>query len=161
MEIDLVAIIFQIINFLILMFLFKKFLFKPVLKILDERAQRIKDGLESAEKNIQLAQTQEQKKDRLIQQAKKEADKIIQDAKKQSIALIAQARLEAKKEADLVLVREKQALEASLESKQKDFESKAKELVIQGVEAVLKNAIDPKTQEQIIASQISKLKLSF
>jgi len=53
MEINFFQIIFQIINFTILLLLLKKFLYKPILKILKQRAQKIEEGIEAAEKSIE------------------------------------------------------------------------------------------------------------
>ena len=45
----------QLISFLILFLLLKKFLYKPVVKMLEDRAEKIKTSLETAEKVKQEA----------------------------------------------------------------------------------------------------------
>ena len=40
----------QIINFLILLFILGKFAYKPLMKVLDERRERVANDLEAAEK---------------------------------------------------------------------------------------------------------------
>ena len=40
----------QIINFLILLFILGKFAYKPLMKVLDERRERVANDLETAEK---------------------------------------------------------------------------------------------------------------
>ena len=47
--INLPGLITQLISFSILLFLISKFLYKPVVKLLDERAEKIKKGLDDAE----------------------------------------------------------------------------------------------------------------
>ena len=47
--INLPGLIAQIINFLLLMGILYMVLYKPVLRMLDQRSQRIKDSLEKAE----------------------------------------------------------------------------------------------------------------
>ncbi len=57
LKINVSTVIFQIINFLILAFLLYKFLFQRVMRLLDERARRITQALDEAEKREKEAET--------------------------------------------------------------------------------------------------------
>ena len=48
-DINLVGLVFQVINFLLLLYLLNRFLFKPLLGRMDERSAKIGKGLEDAE----------------------------------------------------------------------------------------------------------------
>jgi F-type H+-transporting ATPase subunit b len=103
----------QILNFLILFLILKIFLYKPIMAMLDERNQRIKQGLDAAEnarKSLQEADTQ---KIGILKVAKIDADKILEntksvaeslkqktidDAKKQSLGIVDDARKQALEE---------------------------------------------------------------
>ena len=54
--INLPGLITQIISFLILLFVLSKLLYKPVIKMLDDRAERIKTSLSAAEKAKEQAE---------------------------------------------------------------------------------------------------------
>lgn len=56
LKINVSTVIFQIINFLILAFLLYKFLFRRVMRLLDERARRITQALDEAEKREKEAE---------------------------------------------------------------------------------------------------------
>lgn len=158
MEIVWNQILFQILNFGILMFLFTKFLLKPILKVLDTRAVRIKEGLESAEKNIKLQKDLEESKGASLKTARKEASKLITEAKKQSDEIIKQAKEAAKKEAKVALDKERTAFQAQMKKQAKDFEDSMNKTIALAVQAVLKGSLDQKLQNSIVDAQIKQVR---
>ncbi|MGA1823735.1 MAG: F0F1 ATP synthase subunit B [bacterium] len=113
---------FLILNFLILLYLMRKFFFKPVVEILEDRREKIKEGLaqrEIAKKEKEAALKEreeiiakgridsrniikeaEKKKEQIIAAAKAEADEIISQGKKS----IFQEREKLKEEMNLQLI---------------------------------------------------------
>ena len=81
MEIHFDQILLQLINFGIVLFVLVKFLYKPVLKILDQRSEKIDAGLAAAEKNLEEQAKVEELKKKQLTQAEKQASKIIEEAK--------------------------------------------------------------------------------
>ncbi len=107
----------QVVNFLILLFILKKFLYKPILKVLDERKQKIEDSLRNAEKiEERLAQTNKEMEKilanaldegrKIINESKELGNQIIEEAKKTSEEIITRATEDAVK----LVEREKQVL---------------------------------------------------
>ncbi len=101
-----VSIIITIANVLILFFILKHFLVKPVDKILNERAQKIIDDREKAEKaaadadalkksyDEKLKELEQAEKDRIAEASKKaseEYDRIVGDANKRADKIIEEA----------------------------------------------------------------------
>ena len=78
--VNLPLLVVFIINFIVLFILLRLFLYKPVLKMLDERAKRTKEGMELAEAT---------KKE--YEQAKGEVQKQIENGRQEAQAIIAQA----------------------------------------------------------------------
>ncbi len=85
MLIDWFTIIAQIFNFIVLVLLLRKFLYRPILKVMQEREDRIRNQLTEAEEKQQKAQEQislyqkknqnwEQEHQELLQEAKHEID---------------------------------------------------------------------------------------
>ena len=108
------SIAFTIANVLILFFILKRFLFAPVDKILQERAHRIVENKENAEKAAEeaeelkkkysekVAEIEEAEKTRLSEANRKaveEYDRIINDANKRAEQIIEDAGRKAEMEA--------------------------------------------------------------
>jgi F-type H+-transporting ATPase subunit b len=99
MLIDWVTVAAQAVNFLLLVWLLHRFLFKPVLKVVNEREQKIRKQIEDA----QLQQTQarkerealSQEKEELLQRKEALLSQAQEDAKKERESLIKQVRFEA------------------------------------------------------------------
>lgn len=157
MEIYLSQVLFQVLNFAIIFYLLKRFVYKPVLRLLDNRATKIKEGLEAAEKNLNLQEEMEANKKRAADKARRDAQKVVTEAKKQAEELIKEAQKKAKVEARQVLEKEKQAFEAEMSKKEKDFNKSLAKLVTQATESVLRGAIDVKLQKNLIDKQIKGL----
>ncbi|GAB4027282.1 MAG: hypothetical protein Fur0011_4920 [Candidatus Microgenomates bacterium] len=102
MEINIYQILFQILNFGVVMYLLNKVLYKPVIKMLDDRAKKINEGMSQAEKNLKAGEEIEKTKKAEISKARKEANTIITaaevDAKKKADEIIKKAHEKAKEE---------------------------------------------------------------
>ena len=67
----------QLANFLILLFVLRRFAYKPLLKLLDERKQKIANGLANAQKAKSNLEEAEKERQEIISTAKKGASEII------------------------------------------------------------------------------------
>ena len=71
----------QVISFCIVAFLLQRFAYTPVLAVLEERRQRIADGLANAEKiKAELAKTETARQE-VLNQANTQANKLIEEAR--------------------------------------------------------------------------------
>src|SRR3989344_2699210 len=140
MNINIIQVIFQIVNFTILLFLLRKYLYRPILKILESRSKKIHDGLEAAEKSIEEREKLEREKRKILLEAEKSAAEILEGA-----------RLRAQKF-------EKTLSEKADEEMQKKLQKRFSQAVVATTESLLKDALDPKQQRAILGKQIQQLK---
>src|SRR5215469_8803586 len=79
--VDWQHLVSQIISFGIVAILLLKFAYGPILKVLEERRQRIADGLANADKiKAELAKTEAARQD-VLNQANAQANKLIEEAR--------------------------------------------------------------------------------
>ena len=95
-------LIIQAVNFGLLLAALTYFLYKPVLRIIDERREKVAEGVRTAE----AAQ-------RRLEEAKTEGDQMVGDAAKQAEGLVASARASAEEKQGAIL-KEAQARADSL-----------------------------------------------
>lgn len=82
----------QIVNFLVLLWILKRLLYKPILKILDDRKQRIEKSLKNAEEiELQLQKTKEQS-EKIIAKTLEESQKILNDTNRSATQILEDAR---------------------------------------------------------------------
>lgn len=158
MDIQPIQILLQIANFSILMFVLVKFLYQPLTKVLDQRSQKIEEGMVAAEKNIKEAGKMEETVKEEISKARKEAAKITAEARKNA-ETDAQAILDkAKAEAKKAIQKERQAFEATMKEEEQKLQAKLADLVTQTTAQLLRGTLAEKDQKAIIAAQLKQLK---
>ena len=78
---NLPMLIAQIVGFLVLLFILKLLLYKPLLKVMDERAARIKESLEAAESAKEQAAVSQEQMQEDIRKAREEGQQMIAQAR--------------------------------------------------------------------------------
>ena len=76
-DINLSSLIAQVVNFTILLLILSVFAYKPIMKLLDERSNKIKESLEMAETVKAQAQEAGEETRKRISEAVKEGQEII------------------------------------------------------------------------------------
>lgn len=97
--VDLRLIIIQVINFAVLAGLLSYLLYKPVLKILNDREEKIKQGLDDAEAAAKARENAEEERKSIVKAAHEEATAVSQrseqSAKEKALEIVAAAENEA------------------------------------------------------------------
>ncbi len=124
MLIDWFTIIAQIINFLILVFLLRKFLYRPVLKVMQEREEKIKAQLtdaeekqQAAEEEIALYKTKNQAWDEEHEALLREARHEVDESRKQAMKTLRKEIEAHQTQWEQAIVREKQEFLEALSKK--------------------------------------------
>jgi F-type H+-transporting ATPase subunit b len=157
MEIQFPQILLQAVNFGLLLFLLTKLLYKPVLKVLDERSDRIDKGLLAASKNLEEQEKIESTKKSEIQKAQREAQKMLDEAKAEAQKMSKDILDKAKAEASLIAKKETAALEAKLAIEQQAMTRRLSDLIILTTKSALRDTLKAEHQEEIINQQIKLL----
>ncbi|MDE2496827.1 MAG: F0F1 ATP synthase subunit B, partial [Xanthomonadaceae bacterium] len=93
------TLIAQILVFLILVWFTMKFIWPPILKAMEERAKRIADGLEAADRARKELADANTRADDEVKKARAEAAVIIERANQQAGQIVDKARTDALAEA--------------------------------------------------------------
>ena len=78
---NLPMLIAQIVGFLVLLYILSKLLYRPLLKVMDERADRIKESLEAAERAKEQAAASQEQMQEDIRKAREEGQQMIAQAR--------------------------------------------------------------------------------
>lgn len=80
--IDWVRLVLQIVNFLILLFLLQRLLFKPILRLMDQRASKIRESIDEAHRMQRLADEIREMNEKIQEDAKRQANEIVEGARR-------------------------------------------------------------------------------
>lgn len=155
--IDWKIIIVQAVNFLILFLVLRWLLYRPILKMLNDRKNKIDESLKLADKSHKDSEELEKRINEKLETAKKDALSIIEDAKKESENLKKDIIEQTEKESHYLL---KKAEERIIEQKREMMAELRKEtvnLTILVSEKILGKKIDETTEKDIIEKTIKEM----
>ena len=154
--INLPLLVAFIINFIILFVLLRIFLYKPVLKMLDERSKRTKEGMELAEatkKEYEQAKSEIQKQ---IEKGRQEAQAIIAQTIQVGERLKEESRQEATKQAQVIVDRTRAELEAERDKIVENLRREFVDISISAAEKVIKETLDKEKHRKLIEETLKE-----
>ncbi len=148
--INLPVLISQLVSFLVLFIILRFVAYKRILKILDDRAQRIKESLEQAEaaKEQSLQAQDEVKKE--IQAASKQGQEIIARASQAGEEVRKKAQELAKQDAETLIQRARQEIKAERDEAIDVLRSQFADLTIQAASKVIGESLDQESHKELI-----------
>jgi F-type H+-transporting ATPase subunit b len=151
------TVIAQIVNFLILVFLLRRFLYGPIVKMMNERRERIEADLTAAERKRQEAraeiETYQRKNEELDAQREELLDQAKQAADSERHRLLTAAR----EEAETSRARWRQALEEEKETFLLDLRRRIGEHSYRVMRRALTDLADAELEERITAVFLRRL----
>jgi F-type H+-transporting ATPase subunit b len=126
------TIIFQMLVFFVLGWFTMKFVWPPLTKAMDERRQKIADGLAAAEKG------------------KAENHARIIEAEKQAASLIEQARREAEAERARIVAQAAQDAAQEVQRARDSLRDDVAALAVKGAEQILKREVDARAHAELL-----------
>lgn len=145
----------QIINFLVLLIVLYRFLYRPILKMLDDRKEKIDKSLRQAEEIEKNLFKSEAEKAKIIQEARNEAGKIIAESREMSEKLREDLTNKAKMEAQNMLEQGKKQLTSEKEAMFKEIKGEVADMVKIATEKILREKINAKTDKELIEKSLS------
>ncbi len=148
--INLPTLLTQIVNFAILLGLLYLVAYKPIMRILDERSRKIKEGMEQTEFiKEQAAHAEEEVKKRLAAAAR-EGQEIIARAVRTGEEAGRRAQQEARQEADSLIARARVEIQRERDEAVDELRREFADLAILAAGKVIDRSLDKKAHRQLI-----------
>ena len=149
--INLGYLISQIVNFTLLAVLLYFVAYKPILRMLDERSARIKQGLEDAEQASRRAAEMEQEFEQRLAEARKEGQEIVAQATQMSEKARQEILATAREEARAQVEKAKEEISRERELAMSELRQQVADLSLNISEKVIGEALDQQRQRDLIA----------
>jgi len=154
--ISLQTLLAQVITFLVLFGLLYLFAYKPILRMLDERSQRIKESMDKTEQiKEQAARTEEEFKKR-IEAASKEGQEIIARAARTGEELRQKAQQEARQEGEVLINRARAEIQRERDAAIDELRSEFADLTVLAAGKVIKRSLDKEAHRQLIEKTLEE-----
>lgn len=141
----------QAVVFAILVWFTMKFVWPPITKALDERAQKIADGLAAADKaKSELAQANQRVEQELAQSRNETATRIA-DAERRAQQIIEEAKQRASDEAAKIVDAAKDDAAQQLLQAREALREQVAVLAVKGAEQILRKEVNPKVHAELLS----------
>lgn len=140
----------QIINFVLLLVLLYFIGYRPIRKMLDERSKRIKEGIDQAELAKEAATRAEEEVQRRLDEARKDGQLILAQAAEMGERLKAEAREEARREAEALIVRARAEIGMERDEAIDRLRQEFADLAILAAEKVINETLDKERHRRLI-----------
>jgi len=148
------TLIVQAIVFLILVLFTMKFVWPPIAKALDERAQKIADGLAAADRaQVELTSANKRVEQELAQ-TRTETSNRLADAERRALAIIDEAKARATEEGNKIVASAKAEAEQQAIQAREALREQVALLAVKGAEQILRKEVNA----DVHADLLSRLK---
>ncbi|CAA0116722.1 ATP synthase subunit b [BD1-7 clade bacterium] len=151
------TLIGQSISFLFFVAFCMKFVWPAITNAMAERAQKIADGLEAAdraEQDKKLAQEGAVKK---LTEAKHDAAAIIDQANKRANKIVEEAKTQAQAEADLIKASAQGEVEQEVNRAKETLRTQVATLAVAGAEKILESTVDANAHKEMLDKLATQL----
>lgn len=139
----------QCISFCVVAFLLHRFAYKPILTVLEDRRQRIAEGLANADKIKQELANAQAKTQELLSQANAQGNKLIEEARTSAAKVLEQETQKAIATANDIIAKARQANEAELARMKTELRREVGRLVVATSAQVTGNILTPEQQTRL------------
>lgn len=148
--ISLSGLVAQLVNFFILFGLLFLVLYKPVMRMLRERSDRIKESMDQAEQIKEGMARTEQEVKKQLEAARKEGQSILGQAGQIGEQLKEVARQEARHEAEVIVARARVEIDRERDAAIDELRRQFTDLAIMAAEKVISETLDEERHRRII-----------
>jgi F-type H+-transporting ATPase subunit b len=149
-------VLVSIVNFLVILYLLRRYLWGPILTVLANRAERIREGLAMAEAAKAERDRMKAEVERLLADARRDAQAIAERMTKAAEAAAADIRAQAKTEADRIRERGQQDAKQLHDQALAQLRSELAGMVVLAASRVLGRELDPAKHRALIEQSLDE-----
>tara|TARA_R110000868_G_scaffold10639_4_gene51609 strand:+ start:9268 stop:9738 length:471 start_codon:yes stop_codon:yes gene_type:complete len=151
------TLIGQMITFLVFVFITMKYIWPLFMKVLNERAKKIADGLAAAQKGHRELEIAEHKMRDILAKAKQDAAKIVEDANKRAHSIVDESQQKARSEGERILANAQAEIEQEVNAAREALRKEVAKLAVAGAEKVLQRNITDNDADRMVDELIAEL----
>ncbi len=145
-----------LVNFVLVLVLLYLFAYKPILKLMDERAERIRESLEAADLARQEAASSQEAIQEQITEARREGQRIMDQTRETADRFRTEEMDKARQEAEAFVERAKADIARERDTALQEVRASFGDLAITAAERVIRSSLDRTAHESLIAQVLEE-----
>src|SRR3990170_2284679 len=150
------GLIAQIINFGILLLLLRLVAYKPVMRMLDERRERIRESLATADRVREREAQAEREAQQALETARREGQALVAQAQQIAARIQEEARQQAQAEGEALLARARNEIQLERDSAIALLRREFGDLTIAAAEKVIGQSLDRNAHQRLIDAALAE-----
>lgn len=151
------TLIGQSIAMIVFVWFCMKFIWPPLLEAIEERQQKIADGLAAADKGQERLEQATAEAEGIVADARKQATGILDQAHSFANEIVSEGKADGVKERDRQLVAAKSDIEQEANRAREELRGEVAAIAIASAEKILRREIDSKQHEDILGKLAAEL----
>ncbi|MEO8539556.1 MAG: F0F1 ATP synthase subunit B [bacterium] len=157
---NLPQLIAQLVNFFLLLFILRMVAYKPILKMLDERKQKIAEGLNAAEIARAEASSAQANIQAQLDTARKDGQEIVANAQNIATRIQADAREQSAKDREASIERARQEIQQERDRAIADLRTEFADITVRAAEKVINQSLDRQAHQRVIDETLAESNFS-
>jgi len=150
----------QLVNFSILLVILRFTLYRPVLRMLDERKQRIAEGLNAAEIARREAASAQANIQAQLEAARKEGQEIVANAQAIATRIETEAKEQAAREREAALEKARNEIQLERDRAIAELRCEFAAITVAAAEKVINQSLDPQAHQRVIEETLAESRFS-
>ena len=153
---SLLFLVIYLVNFLLVLGLLFLFAYRPILRLMDQRADRIRESLEASERAREAAANSQQAVEDQLVEARREAQRIMDQAREAAERFRAEEMERARGEAENFVSRAQSDIQRERDAAIEEVRASFGDLAMTAAERVVRRSLDRQAHEDLIAQVLEE-----
>ena len=145
-----------LVNFLLLLALLYLFAYKPILRLMDQRADRIRESLEAADRAREDAASSQEAIQEQITAARRESQRIMDQTREAAERFRTEEMDKARHEAEAFVERARTDIQRERDTALEEVRASFSDLAITAAERVIRRTLDRQAHEELITQVLEE-----
>ena len=154
--VNLPSLVAYLINFILLLGILGVFAYKPLMRMLDERTERIRESLEAADQARQEAANAQEAIQEQITEARREGQRIMDQTREAAERFRTEEMEKARLEAEAFVERARSDIQRERDTALQEVRASFGDLAITAAERVIRSSLDRTAHESLIAQVLEE-----
>ena len=154
--INLPSLIAYLINFVILLGILIFFAYKPLLRVLDQRSERIRESLEAADRAREEAATSREAIEEQLNEARREGQRLLEASREAADRYRGEEMDRARQEAESFVERARSDIQRERDTAIQEVRANFGDLAITAAERVIRRSLDRQAHEELISQVLEE-----
>ena len=148
--VNLPSLVAYLINFIVLLGILFLFAYKPLVRLMDQRAERIRESLEAADQARLEAASSKEAVEEALNEGRREGQRLMDQAREAAERFRSEEMARARNEAEAFVERAKADIQRERDAAVEEVRANFGDLAITAAERVIRRSLDRQTHEELI-----------